>query len=150
MPPKRSCIVCDSSASYKCPTCISPYCSSKCFQSHKVATCTPKPVAQPPKSEPPPFEYATLSKKQQAILDNSVTIQERTQSHIKSLCTHILSSHNPLSQLQSTFLHNPEFRDFYLEIVDLIGQEAEGHLDLSKPQESSDEESSCSNSLIPY
>ncbi|KAF8402013.1 hypothetical protein HHK36_012964 [Tetracentron sinense] len=50
MGPPRVCHVCNEAQSkYKCPSCLSPYCSLVCFKKHKETPCV-KPVSSEAKS----------------------------------------------------------------------------------------------------
>ncbi|KAL0210383.1 hypothetical protein RCL1_004819 [Eukaryota sp. TZLM3-RCL] len=102
------------------------------------------------------FNFASLSASQKSALDGSSTLTELVSSQcLKSLLTDIITSPNPLSCLDNCLQNVPEFEQFYFLIVDLIGHEAQGHLELaSKQQETVTNDYECSSyeedSLVQY
>jgi len=127
----KQCEVCkDAESKYKCPSCLTPYCSLACYKKHKEIPCT-KPDLNGSKSEVRVDEEpATVAEDDEsnhrlkrsqleAVAASEEVLKMLRDRELQELISKIDSSSNSKAELERA-MEGPAFREFTDKLLSIV------------------------------
>ncbi|XP_010245667.1 PREDICTED: zinc finger HIT domain-containing protein 3 isoform X3 [Nelumbo nucifera] len=128
----RQCEVCkEAQSKYKCPSCLTPYCSLACFKKHKEIPCSKAVTSEASEAKPGPILYPkrsyqvddpsqVLQKVQlEAIVDSTEIRDALKNEELQKLIYQIDCSTDAENELDKA-MEREDFRKFTDKILSII------------------------------